>query len=257
MPTKTDLHENQDPISGKAALVTGGARRVGRAIALRLAQAGMDVAITYHKSGAEAKSLVREVEGLGRRGLAIRADFSRPDAAERVFERFTARFEGLYALVNNASFFTPSPIGSVDAAAFQRNLAVHALAPLLLIQRFAPMLAAHERPGRVVNLVDIHVLGEPLVGYVTYNASKAALLEITMTAAMELAPKVTVNALAPGVVAWPDSYSRKERREYLRRVPLRRPGTPEDAAAAALFLIRDADYTTGQVLRLDGGRLLT
>jgi pteridine reductase len=108
-----------------------------------------------------------------------------------------------------------------------------------------------------VSFVDIHVLGQPLKGYVAYNVSKAALLEVTMTLAMELAPRVTVNAVAPGVVEWPESYSAKEREAYLKRVPLGRPGTPGDAARAVLFLVRDADYTTGQVLRLDGGRLLT
>ena len=100
-------------------------------------------------------------------------------------------------------------------------------------------------------------MGEPLAGYMAYNASKAALREVTMTAAVELAPRVTVNAVAPGVVAWADSYSQGQRRAYLEKVPLGRPGTPEDAAAAVLFLVRDAGYCTGQILRLDGGRLLT
>ncbi len=245
------------PLSGKRALVTGGARRVGRAIALELARAGMDVAITYHRSAEEARRVVKEIEALGRSALAIRADHAQRHAADRVFSAFRKRFDSLYALVNNASCFDPSPIGRIDVKTFDRNIAVNARTPLLLIQKFAPMLAAHPSPGRVVNFIDIHVMGQPLKGYMAYNCSKAALMEVTMTAAMELAPKVTVNALAPGVVAWAESYTPAQRKDYMRRVPLARPGTPHDAARAALFLIQDASYCTGQIIRLDGGRLLT
>ena len=250
-------------LEGKVALVTGAAKRVGRGIALRLAEAGMDVAITYQSSAAEARDTVSAIEGWGRRGLAIRVDFAKPQAAEQVFERFTRRFTRLDALVNNASTFAPSPLSGLKRKDFEHFMAVNALAPLQLIQLFAPLLAGHydrrdpASIGRIVNFVDIHVLGQPLKGYVAYNASKAALLEITRTLALELAPKVTVNALAPGVVAWAESYTPRQRKAYMRRVPLARPGTPEDAAAAALFLIRDADYCTGQVIQLDGGRLWT
>jgi len=108
-----------------------------------------------------------------------------------------------------------------------------------------------------VNFIDIHVMGEPLRHYAVYNCSKAALMEITATCAIELAPRITVNAIAPGVVAWAESYDEAMRRDYMTRVPLARPGTPEDAAAAVLFLVRDASYCTGQVIRLDGGRFLT
>jgi pteridine reductase len=105
--------------------------------------------------------------------------------------------------------------------------------------------------------VDIHVMGQTLRSFVAYNASKAALLEITMSCAMELAPAITVNAIAPGVVAWADSYNDEQREQYLRRVPLGRAGTPEDAATAVLFLVRDAHYCTGQIIKLDGGRAMT
>lgn len=252
-----------NPLAGKVALVTGGAKRVGRAIALRLAEAGMDVAITYRTSAADAARTVRAIERLGRRGAAIRTDLSQARAAEQVYRALTRKFDRLDALVNNASIFGASPLAKMSVADFERNMAVNARAPLLLIQKFAPLLAARADPrrpatlGRVVNFIDIHVMGQPLRGYVAYNASKAALMEITMTLAMELAPKVTVNALAPGVVAWAESYTPRQRRLYLQRVPLGRAGTPQDAAAAALFLIRDADYCTGQIIRLDGGRFLT
>ncbi|MCX5662042.1 MAG: SDR family oxidoreductase [Planctomycetota bacterium] len=255
------------PLEGKVALVTGGAKRVGRAIALKLAQAGMDVAITYRSSAADAAEAVRAVEALGRRALAIRVDHAKPGSDALVKRRFLAEFSRLDALVNNASGFAPTPFAKLTPAqlrrAFDENMAVNALGPLMLIHQFAPLLAANHRKddpkstGRIVNFVDIHVLGQPLRGYVAYNASKAALLQITMTLAMELAPKITVNALAPGVVAWAADYTPAQREAYLKRVPLGRAGTPQDAAAAALFLVRDADYCTGQVIQLDGGRLWT
>lgn len=255
--TTTDPQNDRRSIETKVALITGGAKRVGRAVALRLATAGMDIAITFRHSAAEARAVVRQIESLGRRGVAIETDLSDPDCAAQVADQFERHFDRLYALVNNASFFRRGPIEEVSAQTYDRNAAVNARAPLMLIKQFAPGLASHETPGRVVNFIDIHVLGQPLPGYVAYNASKAALAEITMTCAMELAPKVTVNAVAPGVVAWADSYTPAERRKYLKRVPMARPGTPEDAAAAVLYLVRDAAYCTGQIIKLDGGRLLT
>jgi len=252
------------PPTARVALVTGGAKRVGRAVALRLASAGMDVAITYNTSKIEAMQVVSEVESLGRRAVAIRADFAQPErAADRVFEGVTRHFDRVDALINNASMFSPTPLTRFKPADFTLNMSVNALGPLLLIQRFAPLLAAHariEEPaslGRIVNFIDIHVMGQPLKNFVAYNASKAALQEITRTLALELAPKITVNAIAPGVVAWAESYTPPAQQAYLRRVPLARAGTPDDAADAVLFLVRDAHYCTGQTIRLDGGRLWT
>ena len=246
-------------MNGLVALVTGGARRVGRAVALHLAKAGMDVAFTYRSAAAEAAEVADRIEQMGCRALSIHVDLGAADAAELVHAHFMEHFDRLDALVNNASVFETSPMGEITAEAFDRALAVNARAPILLIQRFAPLLAAHypQRTGRVVNFIDIHVMGQPLKGYAAYNASKAALSELTMTAAMELAPKLTINAIAPGVVEWAESYTAAERKLYMKRVPLGRPGTVHDAAEAVLFLVRDAAYCTGQIIRLDGGRLLT
>lgn len=251
------------PLRDKVALITGAAKRVGRAIALELARGGMHIAFTYRTSADEARSLVDEVQSLGRTALAIEVDLAEPHADEIVHEQFTATYARLDALVNNASVFESSPPGRVTLESFDHHMAVNARAPLMLAQRFAPMLAAHYDPdhastmGRIINFIDIHVMGQPLKGYAAYNVSKAALMEATMTLAMELAPKITVNAIAPGVVAWADSYTPAQRELYMKRVPLARPGTPADAAATTLYLIRDAHYCTGQIIRLDGGRLLT
>jgi pteridine reductase len=248
---------------GKVALVTGGARRVGRAVALTLAEAGMDVAITYNESRGAALEVVKQIQGLGRRAVAIQADLARAEAATEIHAEFLRHFNRLDALVNNASMFAPSPLGSVTPEVFDQALAVNARTPLLLIQAFAERLGAHYQSGdpsslgRIVNFVDIHVLGVPLKGFVAYNASKAALLEITMTLALDLAPRVTVNAIAPGVVAWPDFHSPEQRAEFMARVPLAREGHLQEAADAVLFLVRDANYCTGQVIKIDGGRLLS
>ena len=223
----------------------------------------MDVAITYLNSEDQALEVVDLIRSTGRRAHAIQVDMSLADAAEVIVDGFRARFDRLDVLVNNASVFESSPLGAVSAPVFNRDMAVNALVPLLLIQSFAESLGSRYRDrepatsGRVVNFIDTHVMGEPLPKFVSYSASKAALMEITSTCAVELAPRVTVNAVAPGVVAWAGHYSQPMREEYLRRVPLAVPGTPEDAAQAVLFLARDAHYCTGQVIRIDGGRLLT
>ena len=254
---------NSPDLTGKVALVTGGAIRVGAAIALRLARQGMDLAITYRSSDEQAKQVVAQIEQAGRRAVCIRADFEQPDAADQLADEVARAFDRLDVLVNNASVFEATAFGSITRDDYERQMRINAWSPLQLIQRLAPRLGEHYRAddpasaGRVINFIDIHVMGEPLKGYAAYNASKAALQEITMTSAVELAPRVTVNALAPGVVAWADVYSEAMKRNYLARVPLARAGTPQDAADAALYLVRDAHYQTGQIIRLDGGRHLT
>ena len=223
----------------------------------------MDVAITYHRDEQGADQTLEQIQQIGLQALKIQVDLADPSGPDRVFERFTSAFGRLDALINNAGRFTPSVFGQIDPQGFGQEMVVNALAPLLLTQRFARLLADGYDPdvpatsGRVVNMIDMHVLGQPLRGFATYNASKAALHEITLTCAMELAPVVTVNAIAPGVVAWADAYTPEARSQYLRRVPLARPGTVDDVATAVTYLVRDAHYATGQVIRLDGGRLLT
>jgi pteridine reductase len=247
----------------KVALVTGAARRVGRAVALALARAGMDIALTYQRSGREAAATVEAIRALGRRAQAIEVDLSAAGAVDFVASELRNYTDRLDALINNASSFDPTPFGTIDAAHWDRDMAINARAPLLLTQALAPALGAHYDPhdpssmGRVVNFIDIHVLGEPLLGYASYNASKAALMEMTATCALELAPRITVNAIAPGVVDWAESYGDAIKHEYMKRVPLARAGTPDDAATAVLFFVRDAHYCTGQILKLDGGRSLT
>ena len=247
---------------GKVALITGGAKRVGRAIALRLAQEGMDIAFTFNTSREAAETTKKQIEDLGRQVQAIRVNLSEPNAADQIYQVFTSRFNQLDALVNNASSFIATPLEQITPSDFQELMIVNAMSPLMLIQKFTSLLSAHydqEDPqtGRIVNLVDEHVLGRPLKHHVAYSASKAALAQITKTCALELAPKITVNAIALGVVAWNDASTMPYRKQYLARVPLERTGDVEDAAATALFMIRDAGYCTGEIVRIDGGCSLT
>ena len=247
----------------KVALITGGAKRVGRAIALTLAESEMDIVFTWNKSQKEAVDLVEKIQSMGRQALSIRVENTDPDAIETLVEKFNQKFNRLDALINNASCFEPSFMGEISRENFDQNMAINARFPLLLTQAFSTKLAENYQPedpsstGRIVNFIDTHVLGEPLRDYISYNASKAALLEITNTCALELAPAITVNAIAPGVVAWASSYTEEKKQEYLQRVPLARAGTIEEAASAVKFLVLDAHYCTGQVIQVDGGRHLT
>jgi pteridine reductase len=242
-------------LQGKVALVTGGAKRVGRAIAVKLAEHGCDVAFTYFTSKNEAAELAGIIGKLGRKAVPIAIDLNDPHAATKIRKQLLAAKQQLDVLVHNASLFAPTPWGRVHRDAWHEMLRVNVTAPVMITQEFTDLLAAGEG-GRVIHMVDMHVMGRPRPGYAAYAASKAALLEMTRCLAVELAPKVTVNAVAPGVVAWADGMTQAEQTQYLRHVPLQRAGTPDDAAAAVLYLARDADYLTGEVIRVDGGRWL-
>jgi pteridine reductase len=233
------------------ALVSGGAKRVGRAIVERLAGAGFDVAFTYHGSEHEAKELESKLRADGGRGLAIWADLIKADAAAKVCERFRQEFERLDVLVNNASLYEPSPLDQADAGQMARLWTIHVISPMLLCRELAPLLRASR--GHVVNMVDL-LAERPWPQYLGYCTSKAGLANLTLGLARELAPEVTVNGIAPGVVEWPERYPEEEKQKYLKRVPLNRPGTPQDVAGLVYFLCTAGDYITGQIIRLDGGR---
>lgn len=246
----------------RVALVTGGAKRVGRAVALSLARSGMDIAITYHHSETEAQDVIREIHNMGRQAIAIQADFATEGAAKMIHQQFTQTFQRLDALINNASTFEVSPFSAFNIENFDRNMRINAFSPLALTQVFSALLATNYQvddpatTGRIVNFIDSHIMGDPLPDYICYNASKAALLEITRSCALELAPNITVNAVAPGVVAWAPSYTAEQRSEYLQRVLLGRAGITNDAALAVCYLVNEAHYCTGEILRVDGGRHL-
>lgn len=247
-----------EPRSSEArpvALVTGAARRIGAAIARALHAGGYDLALHYRDSHDDAQALASELEG-ARPGstLLLQADLAAFDRLPELVAATIGRYGRLDALVNNASAFFPTTFGTSTPAQWDALFAVNARAPYFLAQAAAPHLGATS--GAIVNLVDIHA-ERPLPGHALYGASKAALLHLTQALALELAPRVRVNAIAPGAILWPEGgKSQAAQDAILARVPLARTGTPEEIAEAVRWLLRDATYTTGQVLRLDGGRSL-
>lgn len=237
------------------ALVTGAARRIGAAIARRLHADGYDLALHYHASAADMRVLAAELESI-RPGsvLPLQADLAAFDRLPELVAQAVGRFGRLDGLVNNASAFFPTPMGAATPAQWDTLFAVNARAPFFLAQAAAPHLAASG--GAIVNLADVYAL-QPRADLTVYAASKAALLGTTRALAVALAPRVRVNAIAPGAILWPDAGVDEELQQALLvRTPLGRTGTPEEIAGVVAWLLRDAAYVTGQVLRVDGGRHL-
>jgi pteridine reductase len=236
-----------------AVLITGGARRLGAAIARTLHDAGARVMIHHRHSGAAAAALAAELNA-ARPGSAatIGADLGDLAGLPGLVAGTIATFGRLDVLVNNASTFYPTPIGSITAAMFDDLIGSNLRAPLFLTQAAAPEL--RRRGGLVLNLVDIHAF-RPLKNHPVYSAAKAGLAMLTQSLARELAPEVRVNGIAPGPVMWPEGEMDAElKARILERTALKRIGSPEDIARAALFFVRDAPYVTGQILPVDGGR---
>ncbi len=243
------------------AVVTGGARRVGRAICLELAQSGCDIALTYRTSEPEALETAAMIEALGVRVRTDRLDLERPEEAQDYAQRIERESRRLDVLVHNASVYEPCALADTDTKRMERDYRVHCVSPTLLTSTLAGRLCASELQGggAVVVMCDIHAMGLPRSGFASYSASKAAAVELVRTLAVELAPGARCNGVAPGVVAWPDAGYESDaptQERYLERVPLQRSGTPEEAARLVRFLALEATYTTGHIVPIDGGRRL-
>ena len=237
------------------ALVTGGARRVGRAICLELARSGCEVILTYRTSEREAQETAAECRALGVSASAQRLDLEDLDAVESFGQRIVEAHPRLDLLVHNASIYERTPWGGVGQGGAMRHWRINALAPLLLTQALAgPLTAAR---GLVVAMCDAHTLGRARRRYLAYSMSKAALAEMVRSLAREMAPQVRVCGIAPGVVAWPEDAEPSEIESYESRILLQRPGTSEDVARLLRFLWREGTYLNGEIIRLDGGRSLT
>lgn len=237
------------------ALITAAACRVGRGVAERLAQAGYDIFFTYHHSETEAIDLQQRLTAQGRQVVALRCDLTRPqEATEAIGEAFMKQFSRLDLLVNNASIYQPSDLQHATLEQMHRFFAIHVESPLLLARRFESLLRQNQ--GHIINMSD-RMAERPQPEFLAYCTSKAALSNLTRGLARALAPQVTVNAIAPGVVQWPADMPEDLRRQYLNRVPLARAGTPQDVAELVLFLATTGRYITGQIIPLDGGRSIT
>lgn len=246
--------------SRPVALVTGSARRIGAAIACTLHAAGYDLALHCRHSREELDALASQLESL-RPGSTMthQADLADIVRLHELVAHTVDRYGRLDALVNNASAFHPTPIGSATPEHWDALFASNARAPFFLSQAAAPHLAAAR--GAIVNLVDIYA-ERPLREHTLYCMAKAALVMMTRSLAIELAPAVRVNAVAPGAILWPANETgdadavTPAQRAMIERTPLHRTGTPEEVAEAVRWLLQDARYTTGEVLHVDGGRLL-
>ena len=241
--------------AARVALITGSARRIGAAIARTLHAAGYDLALHARRASVDLDALTAELETT-RPGstLTLHADLADVERLPELVAHTVARFGRLDALVNNASSFHPTAIGSTTPLLWDALFASNARAPFFLAQAAAPHLRASG--GAIVNLTDIH--GErPLRQHTVYCMAKAALLMMTKSLALELGPDVRVNAVAPGAILWPEQPGNTAAQDaMLARTPLGRTGTPQEVAEAVRWLLQDATYSTGQVLHLDGGRLL-
>jgi pteridine reductase len=242
----------------RTALVTGAARRVGRAIAIELARSGFDVAIHYRSSVDEAREVASICEGYGAATLLVSGDLEDEGETRAVAAAVAARFDRLTLLVNNASLFVPEPFATTSLSDVGRMMAVHLEAPLLLAQGLLPQLraaaAADPELGSslICNLCDI-AADRPFRGYTAYSTSKAALVMLVRSMAVELGPEVRAVGVAPGHVAWPVDYDDATKLRMLARTPLGRVGTPEEAARLVRFLCLEGTYVNGDVVRIDGG----
>lgn len=242
-----------ETLEGKAALVTGGARRVGAALARRLHAAGAQVLIHYRDSESEAVKLQSELNGIRKRSAAIvKAELLAPIAPRALVGAALESFGRLDVLVNNASSFFPVPVGEIEPSHWEALIGSNLRAPLFISQEAAPELARRE--GTIVNVVDIHA-DRPLKDYLVYSVAKAGLAALTRSLALELAPRVRVNGVSPGAIAWPDDgqFQPEERARIVATTPLGRVGSPNDVAQAVHFLAC-APYVTGQIVAVDGGR---
>jgi NAD(P)-dependent dehydrogenase (short-subunit alcohol dehydrogenase family) len=237
-------------LAGAVALVTGGAARVGRSIALALGAAGADVAVGYRSSAAGARATVTDLRRLGVRAIALRADLADPKAAGMLVRDTVRALGRLDVLVNNAAIFARTPFATTTPAQFDRLLAVNLRGAFFCAQAAARAMGRHR--GRIINIADVGAT-RAWPAYIPYGISKAGVLMLTRGLAAALAPRIQVNAVGPGIVLLPEGLSEVQGRRLTARIPMGRHGRPEDVAAAVRFFATCPDYITGQILYVDGG----
>jgi 3-oxoacyl-[acyl-carrier protein] reductase/pteridine reductase len=243
----------EQKLAGRVALVTGAAKRIGRSIALELAQRGADVIVNYRSSRAEAEQLVAEILKMGRRSIAVQADVSVRAQVQNMISRVEKEFGGLDILVNNAGMFQHVPFDEITDDQWNGILTTNLTSQFICSQTAAPLLKRSGR-GRIINLASLGgLLAWP--GYTHYCVSKAGVISLTRCMARALAPEITVNAIAPGTITFEGDAAELEA-DFIRRAPLKRTGKGSDIAEAAAFLA-ESDFITGQVLVVDGGRSIT
>ncbi len=240
-------------IEGKVAVITGAARRIGREIALALAERGAEIVVHYRDSEREAQQVLARAKKQGGKPVAVRADLSRRAEVPRVIEAAVQAFGRVDILINSASIFYRTPFDRLTDDDWDAFLAVNLTAPFLLARAAGQHMQRQGR-GKIVNLADIAAT-KIWTDYVPYSVSKAGLIGLTRGLAKALAPAVQVNAIAPGVVLLPEQTTTEEREAAVRRIPLGRLGSGEEVAHTVLYLLEN-DFVTGEVITLDGGQSL-
>ncbi len=241
------------PLADKVALITGGAHRIGASIARRLHAEGMNLAIHYRNSQKGARKLQEELHKERPDSVVLLGgDLLNNGVLANLANETGQAFGRLDVLVNNASTFYPTPIGEASEREWDDLIGTNLKAPFFLSQAAAPLL--RRSSGCIINIADIYG-DRPLKNHTIYSVAKAGLIMLTKSLARELGPEVRVNAIAPGVILWPEKeMDDMAKRRIVSSTPLKRSGVPEDVARTVLFLIRDADFITGQVTAVDGGR---
>jgi NAD(P)-dependent dehydrogenase (short-subunit alcohol dehydrogenase family) len=237
-------------LQGKTALVTGGAHRLGRALALALARSGCDVAIHYHASAEMAQATAAEIQALGRRALALPADLTSTAQIESLFGALDGAFSGLDVLVNSAAILEPVDLLDAGEADWQRTIDLNLKAAFFCLQQAARRMR-QRGGGAIVNISDVAGI-RPWARFPIHSISKAGIEMLTRVAALALAPDIRVNAVAPGPVLKPEGMSAERWQAIGARLPLRRPGSAEDVTRTVLFLLRN-EFVTGETVAVDGG----
>ena len=251
-----NANDGQPPaLTGKVALITGSARRVGAVIARTLHDQGMNLVLHYRQSQQDAQQLQQELqEKRPNSVILVQADLLNNAKLTSTINASTKAWGRLDALINNASSFYPTPLGSITEEHWDDMMGSNLKAPLFLAQAAESVLRKHH--GCIVNITDIHA-DRPLKNHCVYSASKAGLVMLTKSLARDLGPEIRVNAIAPGAILWPENdLDELTKRRIISNTALKRRGGAEDIARAVLFLLRDADYITGQTITVDGGRSL-
>lgn len=242
------------PLTGKIALVTGAGVRVGRAIAVALAEAGADVAVHYRASAGPANEVAAGIRSLGRRAAALVADLASPEECRRLVRETERDLGPIDLLVHSAANFHRASLADTDEKFWDASMNLNARAGFLLVRAAAPAL--RERHGRVVLISDFLSV-KPLRGYLAHSVSKAAVEGLVRALAVELAPEVSVNGVCPGTVLVPEETTEEQAARWAKESLLRRNGSPEDVAQTVLFLCAGPAFMTGQILHVDGGKSLT
>lgn len=236
----------------KVAFITGAARRLGANTARHLHQAGYKVVIHYNHSQEDADRLVAQLNQLRENSaIALQGDLISDDL-QQLAQRAFAHWERLDVLINNASSFYPTPLNTVSAGDWDNLIGSNLKAPLFLSKHCAPYI--QQSAGSIINMIDIHH-NTAMPQHIIYTAAKAGLAGLTRSLALELAPTVRVNGVAPGAIMWPEQSNTEHENNIINKIPLQRIGTADDIAQAVLFLL-EAPYVTGQILNVDGGRSL-